>query len=124
MDKWQAQYNFWNGFGVPAYEANTVPDAKGLTYPYITYSAVGGGFEEPIVTSASIWDMSATWARADALSDLIEHTIRTMGCPKIDGGRMRVTIGETTFAQSMGDPDNDKIRRKLLTVTFEFMKEV
>lgn len=124
MDKWQVQYDFWSQFGVPAYEENSVPDLKEVIFPYITYEASGSGFNEPVSVTASIWDKNTSWSRVDALSDLIEHHIRTMGCPKMDGGRYRVFIGSTPFAQNMGDPDNDKIKRKVLNVNFEYMTEV
>lgn len=124
MDRWQAQYQFWSQFGIPAYEKNSVPDVKDLTYPYITYEAAASGFDEPVYCVASIWDNNSSWERVDALADTIEHHIRKMGCPEIDGGRYRAWIGDTTFAQNMGDPDNDKIRRKVLNVNFEFMTEV
>lgn len=121
MDKWQAQYDFWSSFGIPAYEANSVPDYRELTFPYISYEAAGSGFDETVSVTASIWDNTDTWERLDPITDQIEHYIRTMGCPKMDGGRYRVWIGETTFAQNMGDPSNDRIRRKVLNVNFEFM---
>ena len=35
MDKYQAINEFWNRFGVMAYDENTVPDDAEL--PYITY---------------------------------------------------------------------------------------
>lgn len=124
MDKWETIYHFWSSFGVPAYEQNSVPDYRDLTFPYITYEAAASGFEEPVSVAASIWDENSSWVRADALADKIERYIRKMGCPVIDGGRYHVWIGETTFAQNMGDPNNDRIRRKVLNVNFEFMTEV
>ncbi len=119
MDKWQAQHQFWSSFGIPAYEENSVP--KGAEFPYITYQAVSSGFEAILTVSASVWTRTTSWTQADAKADEIERYIRSMGCPEIDGGRYRVYIGDTTFAQSMGDPNDDQIKRKLLTVTFEFM---
>jgi hypothetical protein len=124
MDRWEAQYNFWSQFGVPAYEANSVPDLRDVTFPYITYEAAASGFDEPVYITASVWDNTSSWSRIDPIVDEIERYIRKMGCPKMDGGRYRVYVGDTTFAQNMGDPDNDKIRRKVLNVTFEFMMEV
>lgn len=122
MDRWQAQYEFWSSFGVPAYEANSVPDLRDLTFPYITYEAAAGGFGDIVSVTASIWDNTSTWGRVDELADTIEHAIRISDPVVYDGGMYRVWIGETTFAQNMGDPDNDKIRRKVLNVNFEFMQ--
>lgn len=124
MDRWQAQYEFWSQFGVPAYEENSAPDYRNVTFPYITYEAAASGFYEPVSITASIWDENSSWSRVDALADQIEHFIRHMQvCPKMDGGRYRVYI-DGNFANNMGDPDNDKIKRKELNVFFEFMTEV
>ena len=121
MDRWQAQFDFWSSFGIPAYQEDSVPDRKDLTYPYITYEAVTGCFESVIPVSASIWSRAESWTEADNLSDEIEQYIKRMGCPVIDGGRYRVIIPNGRFSHSMGDPEDDQIKRKLLNVEFEFM---
>ena len=126
VDKWQAQYNFWNQFGVPAYKDTDVPDsdwiAKNHGFPYITYQSAGGGFGELIPINASIWDRNTSWENADRLSDEIEHYIRTTTGYPYSGGMIRVYIGETNFSQDLGDPDDDLIKRKILSVVFEFMQ--
>lgn len=119
-DKWEAQYQFWNQFGVEAYEENTVPDVKEIAYPYITYQAAAGGFGDPAAITASIYDRNTSWINADRLSDEIEHHIRTMLPMAYDKGRMWVSIGDTIFAQNMGDPEDDLIKRKVLNLIFEF----
>lgn len=118
MDRWQALYKFWSGFGWPAYEENSVP--KDAAYPYITYEAAAGEFEDVVALEASLWTRNGSWADADAKTDEILRYIKNMGCPKIDGGRFRAyTEGES--ARSMGDPDDRLIKRKIMTVYFEFM---
>lgn len=119
MDRWEALYNFWSSFGVPAYDDTSVP--SDASFPYITYEGQVGPFEQIQTITASIWTESRSWLQADTISDQIEEYIKNMGCPKIKGGRYRVYIGDTPFAQNMGDPDNDLIKRKLLHVNFEFM---
>lgn len=119
MDKWQAQHEFWSSFGVPAYEEHSVPD--GAPFPRITYESAASVFESLVSITASIWTRSTSWATADALADIIEDFIKGMGCPEINGGRYRVYIGDTTFAQKMDDPEDDQIKRIILNVTFEFM---
>ena len=69
MDRWEAQYQFWNSFGVPAYEANSVPDVKNLTYPYITSEAMAGGFGSILPITASRWNESTSWATVDDITD-------------------------------------------------------
>lgn len=124
MDRWEAQYQFWASFGVPAYEETNVPDKKYLTYPYITYQSMVGGFDNILPITASIWDENTSWQRADTLADTIERAIALMLPVRYEGGMYRVWKGDTAFAQNMGDPDNDKIRRKVLNVNFEFMDMV
>lgn len=118
IDRWQALYDFWSGFGWAAYEENSVP--KDAEYPYITYEANTAGFENIVSLTASLWTRNGSWEEADRKSDEIENYIKTMGCPRIKDGRYRVfTEGE--FAQSMGDPDDILIKRKLLNIQVEFM---
>ncbi len=119
MDKWEAQHNFWNSFGVPAYEEHSVPDDA--TFPRITYESATSTFENLVSITASIWTRTTSWLQADTLADNIERYIKQMGCPEIKDGRYRVFIGDTTFAQRMDDPNDDQIKRILLNVQFEFM---
>ena len=120
MDRWEALYSFWSSFGIPAYEENSVPE--NAAFPYITFEATVGDFENIIPLSASIWDRTTRGtAFIDTKADEIEQFIKNMDvCPVIKGGRYRVfTSGQ--FAQNMGDPDDKLIKRKLLSVKFEFM---
>lgn len=119
MDKWQVQYDFWSLFDVPAYEEHSVPDDA--RFPRITFEAATGEFESLIPITASIWTRSTSWETADEISNRIENFIKSMGCPLMDGGRYRVYIGDSTFAQKMDDPNDDQIKRIILNVTFEFM---
>lgn len=119
MDKWQAQHDFWSSFGVNAYEEHSVPDGAG--FPRITYEAAMSTFENLVAITASIWTRSTSWTTADLLANQIESYIKSMGCPEIEGGRYRVFIGNTTFAQKMDDPEDDQIKRIVINVTFEYM---
>ena len=53
MTKAAAIYQFWNGFGLTAYEENTVP--HDAVFPYITYQLVTDSFDREIPLTASIW---------------------------------------------------------------------
>lgn len=120
MDKWQAQYTFWSSFGVPAYEENSVPDLDSVTFPYITYQAVSAPFDGDVQQTASIWTRSTSWARADELSDQVEARLKNGGAvTRYDGGILWFTA-EAPFSQSMGDPDDDRIKRKQLSVALHF----
>ena len=124
MDRWETQYSFWASFGVPAYEENSVPDADEITFPYITYQGVSGGFNADVPVSASIWTRSPSWLSADTLADVIEAKLggRNGGgyVQRHDGGGIWITA-ENNFAQNMGDPEDDLIKRKLLSVVLRFI---
>lgn len=120
MDKWQALFSFWSSFSIPAYEENSVPDQDDILFPYITYEAVSSGFGDDVTGSASVWSRSSSWAAADLLSDTIFDRLKHGGVTiPYDGGMIWITAG-TPFSHSMGDPDDDRIKRKLLTVNYHF----
>ena len=119
--KTQALYNFWNSFGLTAYEENTVPtgDAK-PKLPYITYSAVTGVFDNDVQISASLWYSGYSWAEADRKAAEISAALANGGklIPYSDG-RLWIKRG-TPFAQHMAD-ENDTIRRIYLNLTAEYL---
>lgn len=120
-DKWQTQDEFWNSFGIPAYDENTVPE--NAVMPYITYGAVVSNFENPITLLASIWYRETSWKNISNLADRIAQYIgSSYRAIKIDGGYIVLTLG-SPFAQRMSDED-DSVRRMYLMVDTEFYTEV
>lgn len=119
MDKWQAQYAFWSGFGIPAYEENSVPTGDNRpSFPYLTYQAVDAPFNEDSPVAASIWTQGYSWAQADQKANDIMTALKNGGrIQPYDDGIIWVTADTV---QSMGDPDNDTIKRKVVTVTIHF----
>lgn len=119
MTKAAAIYQFWSGFGLTAYEENTVPDDA--TFPYITYQLVTDSFDREIPLTASLWYRSENWTTINAKTEEISQKISRGG--KIipcDGGAIWLKRGQP-FAQSMGDESDDLIKRKYLNITAEFM---
>lgn len=119
MTKAAAIYQFWNSFGLTAYEENSVPDDA--AFPYITYQLVTDSFDREIPITASIWYRSESWAGINAKAEEISQKISRGG--KIipcDGGAIWLKRGQP-FAQSMGDESDDLIKRKYLNITAEFM---
>lgn len=119
MTKAAAIYQFWSGFGLTAYEENTVPtDAD---FPYITYQLVTDSFDREIPLTASLWYRSESWTEINAKTEEISHKISRGG--KIiacDGGAIWLKRGQP-FAQNMGDESDNLIKRKYLNITAEFM---
>ena len=119
MTKAAAIYQFWNSFGLTAYEENTVPDDA--SFPYITYQLVTDSFGLEIQITASLWYRSESWTGINAKTEEISQKISRGG--KIipcDGGAIWLKRGQP-FAQSMGDESDDLIKRKYLNITAEFM---
>ena len=119
MTKAAAIYQFWNSFGLTAYEENTVPDDA--DFPYITYQLVTDSFDYEIPLTASIWYRSESWTAINAKTEEVSQKISRGG--KIipcDGGAIWLKRGQP-FAQSMGDESDNLIKRKYLNITAEFM---
>lgn len=118
MTKAAAIYQFWNSFGLTAYEENSVPDDA--SFPYITYQLVTDSFDREIPLTASIWYRSESWTAINAKTEEISSNIGLGGkIIKCDGGRIWIKRGQP-FAQNMGDESDDLIKRKYLNLTFEF----
>ena len=120
MDKWQAIDTFWNSFGLTAYEENAVPKADDVSFPYITYQAMSSTFDNDVSAKASIWTRSDSWQSAANLADQIETALKDGGqVLHYSGGIIWVTA-DSPFAQNMGDPDDNRIKRKLLSIVYHF----
>ena len=119
MTKAAAIYQFWNSFGLTAYEENTVP--TDAAFPYITYQLVTDSFDREIAVTASLWYRSESWtainAKAEEISQKISRGGKIISC---DGGAIWMKRGNP-FAQSMGDESDDLIKRKYLNITAEFL---
>ena len=119
MTKAAAIYQFWNGFGLTAYEENAVP--TDAAFPYITYQLVTDSFDREIPLTASLWYRSESWtainAKTEEISQKISRGGKIIAC---DGGAIWLKRGQP-FAQNMGDESDDLIKRKYLNITAEFI---
>ena len=119
MNKMQTLNAFWNGFGLPAYDENSVPDNVSL--PYITYEAMTDDFGKPIALTASLWYRDSSWSdittKEQQISDFITRGGRML---KYDGGALWLQK-QTPWAQRMSDPNDDMIRRIVLNISIEFL---
>ena len=119
MTKAAAIYQFWSGFGLTAYEENTVP--TDAAFPYITYQLVTDSFDSEVPVTASLWYRSESWTEINAKTDEISQTISRGGkIISCDGGAIWLKRGQP-FAQNMGDESDDLIKRKYLNITAEYM---
>ena len=119
MTKAAAIYQFWNGFGLTAYEENSVPDDA--AFPYITYQLVTDSFDREVPVTASLWYRSESWTAINAKTEEISQKISRGG--KIihcDNGAIWLKRGQP-FSHNMRDESDDLIKRKYLNITAEFM---
>ena len=119
MTKAAAIYQFWSGFGLTAYEENTVP--TDAAFPYITYQLVTDNFDREIPLTASLWYRSESWTAINEKTEEVSREISRGG--KIipcDGGAIWFKRGQP-FAQNMGDESDNLIKRKYLNIAVEFM---
>lgn len=120
MNKSQALDKFWNSFGIPAYDENTIPDNPGERY--ITYSVSTGRIEDVINLTGKIWEKNTTsWKFVEDKASEIAYELATMDPPTIaiDNGRLYLTMG-TPFSQRLSDPDS-MARGVYINIQAEFL---
>ena len=133
MNKQQAYNAFWGGFGALAIEENAVPDdevinsliaagAAKAKFPMITYQVLTDDLGYPVYPTASIYDRSSSWERADTLANLISSRITAMNTIKLDNGRMFITKG-APFSQHTDEEGDIAIKRIILNIGVEFFTE-
>lgn len=121
MNKSQALDSFWNSFSLPAFDENSVPTGK--SFPYITYQVATDSVNSPLTLSASLWYRESTWKNiADKAEEIAAHIGYSYRKIKFDDGYLIIYKG-TPFAQRMNDPEDDLIKRIVLTITAEFLSE-
>lgn len=131
MDKAQALHDFWSSFGIPAFDESTVPEKiwdeelqkeVELKPPYITYAVSESSLDGTILLSASVWYHGYGWSEISRKVAEIAEKLGSDGfySVKVDGGYLWMTQG-TPFAQRMSDPEDDMIRRYILTINAEFL---
>jgi hypothetical protein len=120
MNKTQALHQFWNRFGLTAYEENSVPDDT--RFPYITYSNEMDSFENVCLLTGNLWYRTDSWKSIIDKSEEISKYIKEHGFVTIpfDHGYLYIT-GGTPFAQSINEPSDDKIKRILININVEYL---
>ena len=121
MTKAAAIYQFWSGFGLTAYEENTVP--TDATFPYVTYQLVTDSFDREVAATASLWYRSESWTAINAKTEEISKKIGASGKKiAVDGGGIWIKRGQP-FAQNMGDESDDLIKRKYINISIVFITQ-
>lgn len=119
MNKAQALNNFWNSFGLKAYDENTLPSTT--SFPYITYNTVTDSFDNVVNVYASLWYRDTSWkAISDKTEDIAKALSSGGAVLKLEKGYLWLCKG-TPFAQRMSDPSDSMIRRMYLNVQAEYL---
>ena len=98
----RALYEFWSGFGLPAYTVNTVPDD--VVVPYITYSLIETEPLEPSTHYAQVWYRDTSNAAMLAKVDEIKLAIGNGVKIDCNGGYV-VIRPASPYVQLMADID-------------------
>ena len=118
MTKAAAIQEFWESFGLAAFEENAVPtgdDAPG--FPYITYEFVSDSFGADVAPTGSLWYRGTSWVAANAKAEEISRYIGRGGVMlSCDDGAIWIRRG-SPFSPSMGDDSDDQIKRTAEFVT-------
>lgn len=120
MDSAQALHQFWSGFGLSAYDANSVPSREiQLPARYITYEVAESNFATPIPLTASLWFRETTWENITKKAEAIRQYLGQGGVLlAFDGGRLWIKRGNP-FSQRMRDED-DSWKRIYINVEAEY----
>lgn len=122
MIKAAALYKFFSGFGLEASEENSVYTLENPPeFPYLTYEMNTDAFGDyDTALTFSLWYRSTSWAAANAKVEEISAAIGRGGkVLPVDDGYLLIMRG-SPFAQSLGDPSDDMIKRKMLNIAVRF----
>lgn len=114
-----ALYEFWSGFGIPAYAESSTPED--VEYPYLTYELVTGEWGAGEVNSnVNVWYYTSTESAPNAKVREIGAAIGAGGRQlQCDGGTLWIKKG-SPWAQAVTNQDNTSIKRRYLNVDIEY----
>lgn len=117
MNKLQTLQVFWSGFGIPAYDENSVPDEAQL--PYITYDVSVDDFGNSVAQTASLWYKSTSWRDiTEKEMEIAEFVGRGGRMIAYDNGAMWIRKANP-WAQRMSD--SDTVKRMILNLEIEYL---
>ena len=126
MNKAQALHSFWAGFGLPAIDEQSAYDTEtlkqlGIGYPYLSYEAAVGDFDESVALSADLWYKSTSWVEIEAKAEQIARALKDGGTlVHYEGGAIWITRGNP-ISQRMAADNPFDIRRIHININAEFL---
>lgn len=125
MTKAAAIYQFFSGFGVPAYEENSIYyTSKEIEFPYITYELKTDCWNdaEAVQLSASLWyrSVGSSLVEINAKTEEISKSIPLQGKRIFCDDGILLFRKEHPFAQTAGQEADDLVKRKILSFSVRF----
>lgn len=117
MNKIQAFCNFWESFGIKAYEENTIPSKAVM--PYLTYELNTDSFGNNINFNVNLYYRDSSWVDITNKAEEISKKIG-LGGININFENGSIWLQRSApFCQRMKDTD-DAVRRIVLSLTAEY----
>ena len=105
-----ALYDFWSGFGIPAFVEGAVPDelpdGTPVTMPYITYRLAQPEWDEPMSMYARVWYRGTSFNGLADKVDQISNALKS-GYSVSDDGFYMALMKDNNFCQYMIDDSED-----------------
>ena len=131
MTKGEALHSFFNSFGMRGYTANSVPAYDDLVaagviesgqsqFPYLTYTPVFDSWGNPVSLTVNLWYRTTDDSIPNAKAQEIAEVIGTGKYVPFDGGAILISRG-SPWCQSLTDATDEKVQRRYLNVTAEFL---
>lgn len=121
MMKDKALHAWFQQFGMPFYLATALPPADEIVFPYGTYEAIFSSNGDEVYPTVNMYFLTESEAVPNEKAFEFSKKIGMSGAIiKCDEGVMWVKRG-SPFIQSMLDPDNSNIKRRLFSVAIEFI---
>lgn len=116
----RALYQFWSGFGIPAYVEGYIPDnSEGdgslVVPPYITYQLTLPEWRSNAVYNARVWYRDTSYPNITAKVAEIKAAIGEGKSIPIDGGMLILYVGDN-FAQYEDVPESHDVKMAYLTM--------
>lgn len=120
MTKEGALYNFFNSFGITAYEENTVPSEKEIQWPYLTYQVVTDDLDgNGALMTMQLFYRSDSWLLINAKADEISKTISDGKRLSCDDGYIMI-YKSSPFSQNRAAEEKN-IRAKVINITADYI---
>lgn len=120
MKREEALFNFFNQFGIPAYESSVVPSEAAL--PYLTFTDVKNSFNDGEVACAvNIWARTGSNKPLLEIDDALFDAIGLSGTVvSYDGGAVWIKRG-SPWSQTMIETSDPSIKRRFINISLEYL---